>query len=236
MKAEIFFLLFLILISSCSSYEQKKEAIVSFTFDDAYESQYYNAYPIFANENVPATVFVIANLTSFEGKKLMDDKMLKEVSSDWEIGVHSLNHKYWENEDEMYAAKQIMIKRGFNVNGFAVPYGKYDDNSVENAKKYFSYMRTSDYGLNDPRNTDRYRLKSKWILNNTTFDEMKSWVDEADRSGGWLIIMVHIVDENNLSEDYTAKPSDLKRLIGYIQEKEIPIKSVNGVVSGMEKA
>ena len=236
MRAEIFFLSFLILISSCSSYEQKKEAIVSFTFDDAYESQYYNAYPIFDNGGVPATVFVVANLTYFEGKKLMDDKMLKEVSSDWEIGLHSLNHEYWENEDEMALAKQIMLDRGFDVKGFSVPYGKYDDKMAENAKKYFNYMRTSDFGTNNLGHIDRYRLKSKWIMSNTSFSEMKSWVDEADRTGGWLIIMVHIVDENNLSHEYTAKPSELKRLIGYIQDKEIPIKSVNGVISGMEKA
>lgn len=100
------------------------------TFDDGYQDNYLNAYPILRERNLKATFFIISQLVG--GGEYLTWDQLGEMSANQlvTIGDHTLSHKAisLENEDqlrdEILSAKSILMQRlGVNVNTFAYPYG-----------------------------------------------------------------------------------------------------------------
>jgi len=213
---------------------------VSITFDDGYEDQFLNAFPILQKKEVNATVYVIANLTGgyFEGHKLMTVDQLNELKMNgWEIGSHTLTHADLTNlssEDltrELVQSKKYLSENGFLVRSLAIPYGKYNREVKEKSMLYYDSVRTSVVGINLMNDIDRYELKSFYITNTTSVAEMERWIDSLkDGKNGWLIIMIHHVVNDKSSLIYSITPGNLEELIGYIQEKNIPIETVSEVL------
>jgi peptidoglycan/xylan/chitin deacetylase (PgdA/CDA1 family) len=217
-----------------------KKYYVSITFDDAYEDQFLNAFPLLKKKEVAATVYVIANLTGkyFEGHKLMTTDQLKELEGNgWEIGSHTLTHANLTTlsdeamTDELELSKKNLLENGFLAKSLAIPYGNYNKKIGEKSMLYYDSVRTSNVGINPINKIDRYELKSFFVMNTTSVDEMEGWVDLLkDTDGGWLIIMVHHVVDDKSSLLYSMTPKDLEEMINYIQGKNIPIKTVSEVL------
>jgi len=210
---------------------------ISFTFDDGYEDQYINAFPIFKKHEINATSYIITNLNNLEGYDLMTIDQLNDLSKNgWEIGSHSLTHPYLTRlsfddiEVELKKSKQALLNKGFNIRSFSVPYGDYNKIIKDKSKLYYESTRTSIWGTNDLKNLDKYELKSKWIINSTSVSEMKSWVDQLS-DGDWLIIMIHHVEEDKSKGLYSVSPQDLEEFVNYTSDKNIKIKTISGVLN-----
>jgi len=215
------------------------EPYVTFTIDDGYEDVFINALPIFKKYNISATSYIITGLIGekFENQKLMNWSQIRELQKNgFEIGSHTINHldltelNYSSIVEELKLSKEILTTHGFNVTSLSIPYGKYN-NKIENiAKEYYESVRPSIWGLNSPSNMDKYKLKSVWIVNSTSIEEMKSWVDEAQTNNRWLIFMLHLVREDKNSE-YSISPKNLEDIIKYIKSKNIEIKTTSEVLA-----
>lgn len=235
----IFLFLFLIKVNN-----QKNKIInktyISFTFDDGYKNHFDLAFPIFKKYNITATEYVIVGKIGeeFEGSKLMNWDDLKDLNNaGWDIESHTLTHPYLtrlnqeEIEKEFYISKKILEERGFEVSSVAIPYGKYNNEIRNIAKKYYKAVRVSSWGCNKIISLDA--LKSKWIKNDTTLEEMKEWINDAEKNKCWLIIMLHHVEKNKTKE-YSVSVSDLENLIEYIKEKNLDIKNIKEVLNELK--
>ncbi len=234
----LLFVLILFIASVDEKEYNKQKAYITLTFDDGYEEHITVAFPILKKHNVTATEYVIAGLIGgyFENTKLMttdDIKILEDAG--WEIGSHSMTHPFlttlndsqltWELEE----SKNILQSNKFKVNSFSVPYGDYNDRVKRKCWEHYQSVRPSLNGYNSLNNLDKYELKSKWVLNSTTLEDMKSWVDYARDNDLGLIIMLHHVS-NNLSNEYTITPENLDKLIQYIKNQNIEIKTVSAII------
>lgn len=214
---------------------------VSITFDDSYENQFLNAFPVLQKKGINATVYAIANLTGkyFEGHKLMTIDQLNELKqSGWEIGSHTFTHPDLTNLSsgdltyELEQSKKYLLENGFLVKSLAIPYGKYNEEVRKKSILYYDSVRTSVVGMNSVDKIDRYELKSFDVKNTTSLNEMEKWVGSLKNGkNGWLIIMVHHVVNDKSSLLYSITPKDLEGLVSYIQEKNIPIKTVSEVLN-----
>jgi len=94
---------------------------VVLTFDDGYENNYTNAFPILKKYNFPATIFVTVNY--LEKERMMYDrvyrfltkKMIHEMSDSGliVIGSHALEHRYLPSiSDESELWKEINDSKG----------------------------------------------------------------------------------------------------------------------------
>ncbi len=211
---------------------------ITFTFDDGYEDIFTNALPIFKKHNISATSYTITGLVGkeFENQKLMNWSQIRELQKNgFEIGSHTINHSDLTELDsssitkELKSSKETLIEQGFNVTSLSIPYGKYNNEIEEIAKKYYSSVRPSIWGFNSISNIDRYKLKSIWIVNSTSIEEIKGWVDEAKANNYWLIFMLHLVREDKNSK-YSISPKDLEETISYIKSKNIEIKTISEVM------
>jgi len=108
------------------------------TFDDGYEDNFFNAYPVLKKYNFRATVFVH---TAAVGKSfsyprmpaapLMDWEQLRQLSQEWEIGSHTVTHQNLARESnavieqELKESKEILEKNlAISVKSFSYPFGE----------------------------------------------------------------------------------------------------------------
>ena len=159
------------------------EKCVVLTFDDGYEDNYTNAFPILKKYNVKATIYLVVDRHDREwssNKKVhhnsgelrkepkLKDKQIKEMlkSKLVEIGSHTITHPNLLKLDMNEKRKEIinskkMIEERFNINcvSFCYPFGLFDENDVKLAKeaKYTS-ATTTEKGIS-PLDEDEFLLK-----------------------------------------------------------------------------
>lgn len=142
------------------------------TFDDGYENNYTNMFPILKKYNFTATIFLHAAALGkyYEypripfAEKHLSERQIFEMSKYIDFGSHSLSHpeltKLSSKEifNELYTSKKIIekiIKKP--VVTFCYPFGDYDERVVEITKKLYAGATTTQPGLVD-NNTNPYLL------------------------------------------------------------------------------
>jgi peptidoglycan/xylan/chitin deacetylase (PgdA/CDA1 family) len=104
------------------------------TFDDGYEDNYVNAYPILKKYNFTATFFVITDFISHDPRFMTWDQVKEMAENGFTIGSHTVNHVPLTelNADqittELTASSQKLEQElGVRPRYFAYPTGTYND-------------------------------------------------------------------------------------------------------------
>ena len=147
------------------------ENAVAITLDDGFADNYTNAFPILAEHQIPATIFLATgcinstnlwmNQRGFPTRKMLTWQQILEMNaSDISFGAHTVNHvKLPEidasaaNNEILSSKKVIEDKLGKPCKHFAYPYGLFNSknrDSVEAAE--FSLACSTRSGFN---NSDR---------------------------------------------------------------------------------
>jgi len=150
---------------------------VAITFDDGSETDLICAAPVLREAGFGATFYIT---TGFLGKRgYLSTAQLRELDGfGFEIGCHSMTHPYLSDidqqqlETEITGAKQTLEQLlGHNIGHFSCPGGRYDDRTLETARRAgFRTVATSRYSANS-LSTDRYRLGRVALLRDMNLDE-----------------------------------------------------------------
>jgi len=211
---------------------------ITLTFDDGYVDNYLNAFPLMKDYQYDGVSSVISGLIgeNFEDQQLMSLVQIYELRDEgWEIASHSLLHKNLTelNQEEistdLMESKLILENQGFEIKSFTVPYGQYNEIIKEEAMKRFESARSSNWGTNYFSNLEVYDLKSKWMVNTTSVNEIKSWIDEAENTDGWLIIMLHHI-RDDLDREYTISINNLDIILQYIDQNNLEVKTISQIL------
>lgn len=211
--------------------------MVSIDFDDGWQDQYDNALPILESENVTATFFIITG-TLIPGKYqgYMTAREVSDIYAKGQaIGAHTITHPYLTQIPAPEAKKQMLDSKhdlenllSTTITNFAYPYG--DENNEVAAIAHavgFESARTSTHGTNDGTQNP-YFLNAVAVDQDISLAEIKGMVDNAQKTGTWLILAFHQIEENNTDLDpngeaYATSPQLLKEIIDYIKAKNVPI-------------
>ncbi len=125
------------LIKSQSS-EKKKVAL---TFDDGFENNYSQLFPILKKYNIKATIYLAPNIKDIKKLNALQIKEMQD-SGLIEFGAHTMHHvnlmqcDAGESYKEIRVSKQVTeLMTGSECLSFAYPFGRYDEKDIEIVKK-----------------------------------------------------------------------------------------------------
>lgn len=215
------------------SWPEGKKAAISLSFDDARESQVTAGTSLLDEYGIKATFFVVpaAVQRQLEGWK-------KAVARGHEIGNHSLTHPCMENFDwsrnnalENYTLKkmrrniaacnkQIAALLGVTPEVFAYPCGqKYVGRGTKTrsyvplvSKMFLAGRGWLDEAPNHPRYCNFAQLTGV-EMDGKNFDQIVPLIEEAKKSGKWLLLAGHEIGEEG---QQTTRLAMLKQLAEYV--------------------
>jgi len=205
---------------------------VSFTFDDGWASVYTEAFPVLQKKGLKATVFPLVKVLKESMDNYMTLAQVNELNeAGWEIGSHGITHRDLntlspeEMKEELVESQKYLVAQGFSAENLALPEGAHNEQVLAEAKRYYTYIRGSEKGFNSFPLT--FPLKSQFLTNTTTFEEVTSWVDEARRDKKWLLLQFHQVD--TAQREYATSPELFSRIVDYVSSSGLPITLIEDV-------
>lgn len=253
-----------------SDLTESQGAVVSFTFDDGYASQLTLAAPILARHGFVGTDYVATGLLASApdewGSRYLTWPEVHTLGDQygWEIGSHSVSHPPLTTVDETQLERELadskaeLVANGFDVTGFATPYGDYNDAVLRQAAKLYAYHRPfHDTDVLNSYPVDRSLLWVKQVqaggggAPSITVDDVKGWIDEAVREKAWLVLVFHEIREQSNAELATAAGSDgdvgvawgyafsatdLSAIADYVASKNVRVRTPQAMLAPRTKA
>jgi len=217
------------------SFSTKEEAsikipLVTFVFDDGFKSVYSRAFPVLNSSLFPGVTAVIS-LNAVGGyTNYMNITELQTLQENkWEIASHSVTHpdlqliNDTQLDHELLDSKNTLWSNGFNVYNFISPYGSYNSHTQAHVMKYYDSDRSTQIEGIPPGN--EYPLPGKNIWNNTSPDEVKTWVDKAIINNSWLILVFHNIadhpgEDTPMWTEGEWRTDELAQIVSYVESKE----------------
>lgn len=107
------------------------------TFDDSYQDNYDNAFPILKQNNDIATFFIITGFIDKDSDRLTSQEIEEMYKSGMDFGSHTVSHADLskENQDfvwnELFFSKQMLEKTlGIQIDAIAYPGGRYNSETT----------------------------------------------------------------------------------------------------------
>ncbi len=183
---------------------------VIMTFDDGYENNYTEAFPLLKKYGFRGNFYIVGNDAGKEKnqdgmKKYMSFAQIKEMHDQgMEIGSHSMSHDPLTSIKpellpwEIYQPLNLFYqKMNFWISGIAFPNGAFNDAIIAEIRKYFKY----EYGFSGQAGCNTLK-----IVEETPF---------ALRRAG-------VYDRGNGAKD-VEKALQKCYVFGYLEEKGLPV-------------
>ena len=126
---------------------------VILTFDDGYQDNYTNLFPLLKKYNAKATVFMIS--ASIDTKNYLKSEQIREMAASGlvQFGSHTVSHRDLqtlskEEQREQLANSKAALQAltGQQINALCYPAGSYDSATLALAAEYYSFGYTTHRG------------------------------------------------------------------------------------------
>jgi peptidoglycan/xylan/chitin deacetylase (PgdA/CDA1 family) len=231
--------------------------VVSLTFDDGIKDQITNVRPLLKSHHMHGTFYIITGQTNLSG--YMSQADVSALAADGnEIGGHTVDHPDLTTLSPDDAKREIcngrvtLLNWGFSVKNFAYPFGSTNptvekiaaDCGYNSARSVGGVVSPGacdgcDYAETIPP-ADRYNTQTPdSIQNNTTLNQLKGLVTQAERHrGGWVQLVFHHVC-NGCSDTYSTTPRILSDFLNWLAPRALigtAVKTEDQVIGGTLKA
>jgi peptidoglycan/xylan/chitin deacetylase (PgdA/CDA1 family) len=225
-------------VNSLSLVTRNDRPVVTFTFDDGFETDYVVARPVLDRYHFPATAYVIPSMVG--GADRLNLTQLKDLQdlNGWDIASHSYSHSNLtsipasEIENELLLSKQFLTNNGFANAAvhFAYPYGEFDNGDLKSqVQKYYKTARTAEGAFETLPPSDPYRLRAMVVTNSTTPADVSEQVQSAIANGDWLILVFHRIVESDADEAFKYPVSDFATIVDDVASRGVDVMTISQV-------
>lgn len=164
------------LVNSITEKKTLPKKSVVITFDDGFEDNYTNAFPVLKEYHFPAIIFVVTDIVGKSG--FLTWEQIKEMEKfDISFGSHTRLHAYLpsldkaEQRNQIRGSKEILEQQlGHQIEYFAYPSGGFND-SILSVLKEAGYKAACTTNRGYRRlNDDPYMIKRIRFGNNDNSD------------------------------------------------------------------
>lgn len=216
------------------------EPLITFWFDDAWKTEYTDGFRILEANGYKGALAVPTQLLEYD--MYMTWPQVKQVRyKGWEITSHARNHncnvKDYENDSfaksEIEGSLKDFEKNGIKPAYFVTPCGLNGETILKYAKKNYLARRGTGQGVNPLPIPDDYLydLRVRAVRSDTTHEDIKNWIEEAEEQNAWLIIMFHQVDTSK--QEYAASPDMIQVIVDEVKKSGIKVVLPSEVI-GMD--
>lgn len=202
--------------------------LVTLTFDDGHEDNVTTALPLLNQYGFKTTQCYASQF--IEGVPGADQEVLAFYNSGHEICSHTVTHPFLTSLNqtqlnyELSHSQQVLENIiGQPVRNFASPYGDYNQNVNDTIDNYYQAHRTVDEGYNSKDNFNKYRLRVQNVQNTTTLAEYQSWLDQAQATNTWLILVYHRVAGD--AGQFDTYPTDFTAQMNALNNSGLTVKT-----------
>ncbi len=194
---------------------QARSAVIAFTFDDGYISDYELAFPLFKKYSIKGTSYIIGKYPDSNTPCTMTWAQIREMHDcGWDFGCHTYSHVdltkldndqiYFEMERENIA----FLRNGLPLpRSCAFPFGAYNPQVVDALKSFFRQFRKAYYESKfvDLRDTQPWEVDSVSadMQGESRLLSREKLVDKACAEKAILVFRVHCI--------YREKADDMGR-------------------------
>ena len=171
------------LISFLGSNKELPKKTVVLTFDDGFEDNYTNVFPVLKKYNFPAAIFLITGLINKEMNnsqniplKILNWDQIQEMHQSGLIDFqpHTVNHQKINKEEIINSKKEIEERLNKKCEFFAYPRGVYNDEIIgilrDNSFKAARTIRNGKVKKGD----NLFKLKRISVNSTTSFIQFKA--------------------------------------------------------------
>ncbi|MBI5456350.1 polysaccharide deacetylase family protein [Candidatus Kaiserbacteria bacterium] len=204
---------------------QPQGSMVSFNFDDGWDSAYERGLPLFDAADIDTTYYMTTDHLEYPDF-ITPQQLLTVKSQGHEIGNHSMSHadlttlSTAEARQEVEGAKEVLLNLGIETTTYAHTFGATNA-SINQIVEEAGYVgaRGTDNGLVD-KNSNRYQLES-WDIGGMNFAQVKHIIDTASAEKKWAILLIHKVDQGGDPESISS--NTLKQVIAYVKAQDVEV-------------
>ena len=218
--------------------QQATSGVVTIAFDDGWNSQFNNSFPLMREHGFNGTYYIITSLIGTGDYMNMSDLHALQNSGN-EIGSHTVDHQdltYLTDAQidyECNASQQFLQANGFPATDFAYPDG--DSNSHVDSI-VLQYYRSARYaygsGIYMPIPPTPIQMSIPMGYAGETGDSSallqdESVVDWAHATNSWVIIFFHNILTTPLTKPWEIEQSDFATLLNYLANSGVQVLTVN---------
>lgn len=208
-----------------------RRPLVSYTFDDGWESSYKNATPLLEKDGFRATYYL--NPATIDTSNFMSSS---DVSTLGNRGNELASHGYTHQDFTTLTGSSIdyQLKHAYQYFNevydehsidFATPFGSNDPQVTYYARKYYASLRGLMSGINTKQNLEPYNLRTFYIKSDLPPAKLAAALAETKARNGWLILVCHRVETTNQGEE-TITLAEFEQQLDLVKRSGITVEPV----------
>ncbi|HSX30481.1 MAG TPA: polysaccharide deacetylase family protein [Candidatus Saccharimonadales bacterium] len=224
-----------------------KEALLTVTFDDGWESVYTQAMPLLQKDGIHTTQYVLSG-TESNHQYMSWGQIAVIQQAGHEIACHSVTHPDLTKLSDKDLQAQLngclhtMTQRFGSITDFASPYGSENDKTLNAIAKLYQSQRNTngdasngvtDADVNLQSNFNRYDIIGVTIHRDTTVAQLQSLISYAQAHNGWVVLTYHQADEEG--SQYTLDQTQLAKQLDFLSKSNIRIVTMNQALASLDR-